>query len=201
MPNLPGNEQPQGLLAEEQQRQPAEQSGRQPTPEQQQQLQYFLEGGSKIIQSPKTKKEIVALAKAQDPRESLAKIIVPLLGRLEEKIDAKMNVDLEVVAEAGRQLLEQSFDIIEQSGGEPFTPEERFQGFSMLVSTYLQDAVDTGKISDEEYAQLDAMMRQTPEGQAVASQLEGGAEAAGPAVPQAEKPRGQPAQGLLGEMR
>jgi hypothetical protein len=205
------NGQPQGLLQETQaptapqqgapQQGAPEQGTRQATPEQDEQLSLFVDDGLDILASPSMGKTIKKQTGGDAPLEALAKIIVILIGRLETKATKKSPLDPEVVMQAGNVLLGKAIEMYEQNIGQKIGEEERMQAFNFMVSAYIQDAIDTGKISPEELKQLAQELQQTPQGQEIAAQLqamEGGGQAEPQAPPMQQAPQQAPQQpGLL----
>jgi hypothetical protein len=198
---------PEGLLSEQrrmgQEQQPQEQSQgeRQPTPEQAEQLELFIEAGSALM-TKQFEKSIIKMAKAQDPRDALAQTIVAIIVKLETKIQAVHELDPEIMLNAANVLLGKAIKIYEEAGGDPLSEEEKLQALTLTVATYLDDALATEKISQDEYNQIAEIMKQTPEGQQVAAQLAAGGESMEeePVEEPQAMPEEQPPQrtGLLG---
>jgi len=169
----------------------------QPSPEQQRQLELFITSGTKIIQSPRMQQSIAQHTKAQDPLDAIASSVVMVMERLErvaQQNGEKLDPDVEL--QAANVLLGEIIKVYEKSSGQKLSEEQKYQAFSLAISTYLDDAINTGKISKEELAQLADMIKQTPEGRKINEQIQGsGGQPTGqPMQPQAN----QGPTGILG---
>jgi hypothetical protein len=160
------------------------------TPEQERQMGLFVDAGLQIIRGEEVQQNIIGQTQAEDPVDALAKIVVMVMGRLEDIAqDNGEQIDPDAELHAANVLLGEIMSIYEQNGGQKLTDEQRYQSFSLAVSIYLDDAVKTGKITKEELQQLSSMAQQNPTGQKIAAQMGGGQ------PPQMQ--RGQPTQGQM----
>ena len=141
-----------------------------PSPEERQQLELFVANGQKIVQE--AGQQILEQIQAQDPVDGVATATVNVLERLEDAaLETGAQLSPDVVIAAGAHIMGEIISLYEQSGGAPFSDEQKYQAFSLAASMYIDNALKTGKITPEELQQFADMMAQTPEGQQVAQEM------------------------------
>jgi len=141
------------------------------TSDQKKQIDLFIKSGRNIIMSDQVKQQIASIK--DNPIEQLGGTVLMVITRLEgiaQDAGEKLDPDAELVA--ANTLLADIFNIYEQSSGQTLTDDQKAQTFSYAVSTYIADAVQTGKISKDELQQLAQMAKQSENGKQIAAQVE-----------------------------
>ena len=138
-------------------------------PEIQEQVDIFMANGLRMIHSEEVSSNIVnSIVSSQDPLASIAKATVSVVNRLEESAAEKgVQLQQEALIAIGNQLMGNIIEMAEIAGVEELTEEERAKAFSLAVSEYLGQAVDSGKITQEQLVGMGEQAQQTPEGQKI----------------------------------
>jgi hypothetical protein len=135
-----------------------------------QQLELFIANGRKIINE--AGEQILGQIQAQDPVDGVATATVMVLERLQEAaLESGAQLSPDVVISAGAYIMGDIIALYEQSGGEPFNDEQKYQAFSLAASMYIDNALKSGKITPEELQAFADMMAQSEEGQKVAQEV------------------------------
>jgi hypothetical protein len=172
-------EKPQGLL-------------NQPNPKTQEQVDIFVSNGIQIIHSKKISDNIIKQLKgSKDPVEVISTITLKVVEILENDA-VKKGVTLTDVTKVhgANQLMGEIINLAEKAKAvEPLNDEQKYQAFALAVSTYLDRAVKSGKITQEQLMALAKEAQQTPEGQKIAQELQRGQESQ-PVTPNVSVPPG-----------
>lgn len=179
---LPQNKK-QGLLEQgqgQEQGQPQEKA----SPEIQGQFDIFVANGVSVIHDEKVSGGLIdQIVKSDDPIKAMATATLDVVERLETSAKSG-GVDLSdaVLVQGANQLMGEIIELVEATGMQPFTDEQKHQAFSLAVSMYLDKAVKTGKITPEELQQMSQNVEQTSDGQRILQRLR--SEEGGPAMEQ-----------------
>lgn len=167
-------------------------------PKIQEQVDVFVANGIQIIHNQRVSNSIINnLKNVDDPVDAIAAMTLKVVGLIEadaEKKGAKL-ADVTKISGAS-QLMGEIIHLGEASGAiQPLSDEQKYQAFSLAVSTYLDNAVSSGKMSKEQLMAYAREAQQTPEGQKIASELQKGQASQGSAnVPPAQVSAGQGGQ-------
>jgi len=141
-------------------------------PDAQDSFDKFVINGLKILHTPDVTENIVQRVQSnQDKIEAIGEASLDIVGRLESSADEKgFPVTANTILNGMNVIVGEVINIAESSGMEPLNEEQKYQAFSWTISNYLNNSVESGKISKEELIQIGEQMKQTEAGQAVAQQ-------------------------------
>lgn len=145
--------------------------GGQASSDQQRQTDLFIQAGKQIIGSDQVQQQIANIK--GDPIEQLGGAVLMVMTKLEgiaQDAGEKLDPDAELMA--ANALLGDIIKSYEQATGQAMSEDQKGQILSYAVSTYIADAVQTGKISKEELQQLANMAKQSENGKQIAAQVE-----------------------------
>jgi hypothetical protein len=168
-------------------------------PPDQKEIDIFVANGIKIVHNPKASDQLISqIVKAAKPVEAIADATIIIVGKLEQSATAAgKKPSLTTLAYGANVIMGEIITSAEAAGMPKLNDEQKYMAFSLAVGKYLEDAVKTGKMTEEEVIQLGKEAEATPLGQKMAA---GETEAP---VPGAEKPAAPPATppanpGLIG---
>ena len=144
-------------------------------PKIQEQITIFVANGLQIIHDPKITDDILNTIKAgKDPLEAIASVTVKIVDLLERHAEQK-GVKLADATKiyGANNIMGEIILLAEKAGIIPkLTDEQKRQAYSLAVSMYLNDAVQSGKMTKEQLIQLAQQAKQTQQGQKIAGRVE-----------------------------
>ena len=167
-----------------------------PDPRLQEQVDIFVSNGIQIIHNQRLSGNLIKqLKNSKDPVDTISAATLKVIEMLEadaEKKGAKLQDATKI--NGANQLMGEIINLAETSKAiEPLTDEQKYQAFSLALSTYLDKAVTSGKMSKEQLMAHAEEAQQTPEGQKIAQELQGGQAPGVPGQAQGQNP-GVPGQ-------
>jgi hypothetical protein len=169
-------------------------------PKLQEQMDIITANGIRMIHSQKLSASLIkSITSAEDPVDAIADSTVAVIDRLESSAKQKnMAPDFGVLAQSANVLMGEIIQIAEIAGMEPLSDEDKYRAYSLAVSKYIDDAMKSGKISNEQLLEMAEQAKQTPEGQKIMQAVEPGPtpEATAPEV-KAPETTAAPRPGLL----
>ncbi len=173
MPDIQAQPNEQQVTPNEQQVTPNEQ---QVTPEAQEQFDMFVANGIEIIHDEKVSEGFLGrIMKSERPVQTIAEITVDVVNRLYDSAEeANMKLTPDTLVHGSNILMGEVITIAETAGMQPLTDEQKTESYQLAVSKYIDDAVKSGRLSQQELAQLGQQIGQTPEGQKIAQQMQAG---------------------------
>ncbi|MCK5616738.1 hypothetical protein KAR91_83525 [Candidatus Pacearchaeota archaeon] len=159
------------------------------TPAQQQQRELFVTKGLQVLKQAGP--SILEAINATDPIDGIAMETLKVIEKLESvALEAGDKLDPDVELWAANDIMGEMIRMYESAGGKQLSDEEKYQAFSLALSTYLDNAVKTGKVSPEELQHLGKMAMEGPGGEAIGAQVkesigQGMGESAAVVAPQA----------------
>jgi len=167
-------------------------------PEAQEQFDVMVSNGMKILYDEKAGRTLLnKITESDSPIEEIADITLVVIERLESAMESKnVTSPYEVKIQVANQLMGEIMDMCEQAGMQALSEEERYNCWSLAVSKYIDQAIKTGKMTAEQVQELSAQAQQTPEGQEIAAQMQGGGQGQQSVQQPIQQPVSQtPAQG------
>jgi hypothetical protein len=147
-----------------------------PKPAEQDQSQYdvFVATGMSIIYDTKTSEKLIQqITNSPDPIEAIAIATLNIVERVEASAAKnKIKIKDAVLLEGSNVLMGEIISMVEATGMEPLTDEQKYQAFALATSKYLQGAVNSGKMAPEQLKQMGQELTQTPEGQKITQGME-----------------------------
>src|SRR3990172_3485741 len=135
----------------------------------QDELDAITANGVRTIHNKKVTDDLIkGITNAPDPVDAIAHATLTIIERVESS--ARQNnimPDFESVAESVNILMGEIIQIVEIAGLPPLSDEDKYRAYSLAVSKYIGDAVESGKMSPEQLQQMAEEMKQTPEGQKI----------------------------------
>jgi hypothetical protein len=173
-------------MAQRQQKPGQQGTQKQATPEEQMQYDLIVANGMSIIHDPKVSKELLnRLSQSADPIDAIARATLDIIMRLKQSAgNNNVKLSLTAIAHGANQLMGEIITLAESAGMEPLTDEQKYQAFSLAVSLYIDNAVKSGEISQEELQGMAQSASQSPEGQKILQLMRGGGQQQG--LPQAQ---------------
>jgi hypothetical protein len=169
-------------------------------PKLQEQMDIITANGIRMIHSQKLSASLIkSITSAEDPVDAIADSTVAVIDRLESSAKQKnMAPDFGVLAQSANVLMGEIIQIAEIAGMELLSDEDKYRAYSLAVSKYIDDAMKSGKISNEQLLEMAEQAKQTPEGQKIMQAVEPGPtpEATAPEV-KAPETTAAPRPGLL----
>lgn len=152
-------------------------------PQIQDKFDMYLANGIKIVHNKKISDGFIKqIMGAEDPIIAIANATLNIVDRLEQSASGRgVDLPMEYLAQVANILMGEIMESAETAGLKPLNDEQKYQAFSLAVSTYLDKAYKSGKISKEQLAQMGDRAKQTPEGQQISQMLEGGSPTQPPA--------------------
>lgn len=166
------------------------------------QYDIFITNGMSIIYDSATSKKLInQIVKSPDPIEAVSDATLNVVGKLESSAESsKIKIQDSVLIQGSNALMGEIIGLAEAAGMEPLSDEQKYQAFSLAVSKYIQRALKSGKMTQEQLIALGQEAAQSPEGQKIAQQMGGNEALSQPsATGQPIQPgqTGQPEGGLL----
>lgn len=163
------------------------------SPEQQKKFDIYIAQGIRIIHDEKVTSQMLQhLEGSQDPVTVFADTTLGVIKRLDEESGKQgFELEIELKAHAANLLMGELMTIAESAGLQPLDDEQRYQAYSLAVSKYIDNAVKTGKMSQDELVQLGEQAKGTPEGQKIMQHIQGGGGTPGGGMPPGGMPPGQ----------
>jgi hypothetical protein len=160
-------EQPQGNVNQDNAQTVA--SGATMDPKLQEQMDAITANGLRMIHSKTVTDNLVkSIDNADDPVDAIANFTVMIIDRIESSAKQNnMTPDFGVLAQSANVLMGEIIQIAELSGIAKLSDEDKYRAYSLAVSKYIDDAVNTGKISKEQLQQMAEEAKQTPEGRQI----------------------------------
>jgi hypothetical protein len=157
----------------------------------QRELDIFVANGLKIVHDPKVSDKLIKQAvESKTPVEAIADATIFIVSRLEQSSkDAGKKLSLTTLAYGANVIMGEIIASAEAAGMEELEDDAKYQAFSLAVGKYLDEAVKTGKMTEEEVLQLGRDAEETEIGKKIIS---GGEMSAQGTVPPTTKP------GLIG---
>jgi len=154
---------------------------KQPKNSGQKQYDRFMVNALNILHSEEVTDGIVKrVVVAEDKVDAIGNVALDIINRLEQSAGEKnFQINAGTIINGANSIIGEVIEIAEAAGMEPLNDEQKYQAFSWTISNYLNNAVESGKISKEDLVKLGQEMAQTKEGQAVAKQAIADEQAAG----------------------
>ena len=142
-------------------------------------MDIFITNGMEIIYDEKTADSMLPrISASEEPVKVIAEILVDIVLRLvKEAQTAGMKIPPEIVLHGSNFLLAEIFKVLEAAGMEPMTDEQKTGVWQMATSIYLDQAVQSGQMTEQELMTLSQQVKQTEEGQKVMQTVENPEEA------------------------
>ncbi len=177
---------------------PADQNAKpdaKPDAETQSLVDMFLINGMEMIYDDKASKDMLArIGINEDPTKAIAEFLVDVVMRVVKSAQgAGKTIPPDVVLHGSNFLLTEVFKVLDAGGMEPLTEEQAVGVWQMATSIYLDKAVKSGLITEQELMALSEEAKQTETGQKMMQaeeQVKGQAVAAPVAAGQAPAPVG-----------
>lgn len=154
---------------------PGTASGATPAPGvDQKEVDIFVANGMKLIHDPKVSDTIIdRVVNSKTPAAAVADATLSIVSRLEESSKAAgKKPSLTTLAYGANVLMGEIITSAEAAGMEKMDEKTRYHAFSLAVGKYLEEAVKTGKMTEEEVLQLGKDAEATPEGQKINQYLD-----------------------------
>lgn len=156
-------EQPQG------QDQPKQEGGQAVDPKIQEQFDIFVANGMNIIHNPQVSDGILnRVFKNKNKIEAIAVAMVDIVTRLSESATGNgISLNNETLVHGSNFLLGELLGMAEAAGMQKLTNEQKTEAYQRAVGMYLDGAVKSGKMTQEQVISLGDQTKQTPEGQKI----------------------------------
>ena len=142
-------------------------------PQTQETFDAFVANGMKIIHNDKASDGILkTIADADDPVKAIADATLNVVERLEQSGgESGMNFDPSVLMQGANVLMGEIIMSAEMVGLKPLSDEEKYMAYSLAVSKYIDGAVKSGKMTQEQLGQMSQQAQQSPEGQKIVAEM------------------------------
>lgn len=165
-----------GLLNQEEQ-QPVgpEQQPPQETqnPEMQKEFDVFLANAMNIIYDKTVfDKMLKMIIGAENPVEAIAQATLNVIERLESSAAKnKVKISDGAKVQGANHVMGEIIGAAEKAGVQPLSEEQRAEAWQIAVSKYIDSALKSGKMTQEQVVQLSQEAQGSPEGQQIAQQI------------------------------
>ena len=135
-------------------------------------MDIFVANGVKLIHSGAVSDQIIAqIVDADNPVPIIADVTLNVVGRLEESAGATgKKPSLAVVAQGGNVLMGEVIRVAEAGGMKKKGPAPKHQAFALAISKYLDNALKSGAMTQEQLSQMADAAANTPAGQKILQQ-------------------------------
>ena len=160
-----------------------------PSKEDQALVDMFLINGMEMIYDDKTTKAMLArISTNEDPTKAIAEFLVDVIMRIIKSAKgAGKDIQQEFILTCANFLLAEIFKVLEAAGMEPLTEEQAVGVWQTATSIYLDKAVKSGMITEQELTVLSEQAKQTEAGQKIMkAEGQGQGQAQGQAQAQAQ---------------
>lgn len=150
-----------------------QQPSSQVNPKLQEEADIFVANGIKVIHDQKVSDNLIKqIQGSNDPIEGIADATLSVIERLEQSASQNgIQISDAAKIHGSNQLMGEVINIAEIAGVPKLNEEQRYQAFSLAVSKYIGNAVNSGKISKEQLMQMGQEAQATPEGQKIAEKM------------------------------
>jgi len=140
-----------------------------PSKEEQALVDMFLINGMEMIYDDKASKTMLSRIGAnEDPTKAIAEFLVDIVMRIVKSAKgAGKDISPGVVLHGSNFLLGEIFKVLEAAGMEPLTEEQATGVWQMATSIYLDKAVQSGLMTDQELMTYSEQAKQTEAGQKI----------------------------------
>jgi len=140
-----------------------------PSKEDQALVDMFLINGMEMIYDDKASKAMLARIGAnEDPTKAIAEFLVDIVIRIVKSAKgAGKDISPGVVLHGSNFLLGEIFKVLEAAGMEPLTEEQATGVWQMATSIYLDKAVQSGLMTEQELMTYSEQIKQTEVGQKI----------------------------------
>ena len=134
-------------------------------------MDMFIANGMKLIHTPNVSDVLIEkVVKSQDKEKALAEATLAIVSRIEKSAEAAgRELSLGTISNGGNVLLGELISLAEAAGMEKMTDEDKYKAFSFAVSKYIEEAVQSGKMTKEQLMAYAKEAGATPEGQKIVS--------------------------------
>ena len=133
----------------------------------------FVLNALEILHSPETTNGIVnRVISAPDKVDAVGEIALDVVTRLEQSAEQNnFQITAGTIMNGTNTIVGEVINIAEAAGMESMNDEQKYQAFSWTVSNYINNAVKSGRISQEELIQIGQQMAQTKEGKDITQRV------------------------------
>jgi hypothetical protein len=135
----------------------------------QQEVDIFVANGLRIVHTPNVADGLIkAIVKSDVPAVAVADATLNVVHRLETGAkEAKMLLSKSTLAYGANFIMGEVIAVAEAAGLPKMSDDDKYRAYSLMVSKYLDDAINTGKISKEEMMSLGKQAGETEEGKKI----------------------------------
>ncbi len=139
------------------------------SPELQKKFDMFIINGMEIIHDQKTSDGFLKrIGTNPEPTKAIAEILVDIVVRLTDSAQqAGQEIPPEIVLHGSNLLLGEIVGVLEASGLETLSEEQKTGIWQIAVSLYLDQAIKSGKMTEQELKELKAEVEKTEAGKKV----------------------------------
>ncbi|MCP4607756.1 MAG: hypothetical protein GY845_03425 [Planctomycetes bacterium] len=129
----------------------------------------FIINGMELIYDEKQAKSMLPrIADSEDPVKAMAELLVDIVTRITRSAQqAGKKIPPEVVLHGGNFLFAEMLKVFEAAGMAPLTEEQKTAVWQMASSIYINQAVQSGEITEQELMALSQQVEQTKAGKKV----------------------------------
>lgn len=129
----------------------------------------FVANGIKLIHSKEASDSLIKrILDADNKSDALATATLLVINRLEASAEAAgKELSLVTIAHGGNALMGEIIRLAEAAGMEELDDQTKAEAMALAISRYIDDAVKTGKITQEELVEMSDYIQNTPEGQKI----------------------------------
>lgn len=145
-------------------------------PKQQEIFDIAVSNAVSIIHNEKTTEAMLRqITSGADIIDEIAKVALGVITRIEQSAsDNGVQIDESMKTDAANIIVGEIIGVVEAAGIEKLNDDQRYQAFAMTVSSYIDNAVNTGKLSKEQLIAMGEQASRSEHGQKVASGMRGG---------------------------
>jgi len=129
---------------------------------------FLLNGMELIYDENQAKSMLPRLSSGDDPTKVMAELLVDIVSRVTSSASAAgKKIPPEIVLHGGNVLFGEMLKVLEAAGMEPMNEEQKTAVWQMASSIYIDNAVQSGEMTEQELMALSQEVKQTDEGKKV----------------------------------